>query len=218
MPAGVGFDKLKVRYAAHHDASVRSLICEQEFREIHAAWIQRNEEQSNHTETEGNGSGEEDTVATDASPESELRSPSSPKICPPPRSASKFLPPSSKILDSSPEADIDIPASSVPSPTLSISTISDLAPTEFGEIENDQEQTPGHDSFYFEDGNVEIVCGDTTFRVHPTVVSFSSPELRKIFSRPALLEAPTSEGCPRITISDSAEDFAMMLKMIYTPG
>ena len=124
----------------------------------------------------------------------------------------------SALRDSSSGANNDIPPSSVPSPTLSISTISDLAPTEFGEIENDQEQTPGHDSFYFEDGNVEIVCEDTIFRVHSTVVSFSSPELRKILSRQALFEAPTPEGCPRITISDSAEDFEMLLKMIYTPG
>ena len=124
----------------------------------------------------------------------------------------------SALRDSSSEAIVDIAASSVSSPTLSISTVSDLTPTELGEIENDHEQAPGPDTFYFEDGNVEIVCGDTTFRVHSTIVSFSSSELRKILSRPALLEAPTPEGCPRIVVSDSAEDFAMLLKMIYTPG
>jgi hypothetical protein len=120
--------------------------------------------------------------------------------------------------DSSSEAIIDIPASPVSSPAMSISTMDDLTPTELGDIENGQEEATDQDTFYFEDGNVEIVCGDTTFRIHSTIVSFSSSELREILSRPALLKAPTPEGCPRITVSDSVEDFAMLLKMIYTPG
>ena len=98
--------------------------------------------------------------------------------------------------------------------------MSDLAPTELGEIEQEpgQRQVASQDAFYFEDGNVEIACGDTTFRVHSTIVSFSSSQLREILSQPALLNAPTPEGRPRITVSDSAGDFAMLLKMIYTPG
>ncbi|KAF9651974.1 hypothetical protein BDM02DRAFT_3183972 [Thelephora ganbajun] len=104
-------------------------------------------------------------------------------------------------VESPPETFISFPAGTVSSPTLSISTVSDLAPTELGEeIEHSQELTATrHDTFYFEDGNVEIVCGDTIFR-------------------PALLRAPTLEGPPRIAISDSAEDFATLLRMIYTPG
>ena len=120
--------------------------------------------------------------------------------------------------DPSPETIVDIPASSASSPALSISTMSDLTPTELGEIENGQGQAADHDTFCFEDGNVEIVCEDTTFRVHSTIVSFSSPKLREILSRRALPNAPTPEGRPRITTSDSADDFAMLLKMIYTPG
>ena len=114
---------------------------------------------------------------------------------------------------------IDIPSGAV-SPTLSISTVSDLTPTELGEeIEPGEKQTTTHhDTFYFEDGNVEIVCGDTIFRVHSTIISFASSQLREILSQPALLDAPTPEGRPRITTSDSAEYFGMLLKMIYTPG
>ena len=121
--------------------------------------------------------------------------------------------------DSSPDTFINIPSGAV-SPTLSISTVSDLTPTELGEeIEPCEKQMiTHHDTFYFEDGNVEIVCGDTIFRVHSTIISFASSELREILSQPALLDAPTPEGRPRITTSDSAEDFGMLLKMIYTPG
>ena len=129
-------------------------------------------------------------------------------------------------VESSPETFVDIPAGTISSPTLSISTISDLTPTELGEeIEHrgEEEDPEGqtstrHDTFYFEDGNVEIVCGHTLFRVHSTVISFSSSKLRDILSPPALLHAPTPEGRPRIIISESVKDFGILLKMIYTPG
>ena len=109
----------------------------------------------------------------------------------------------------------------VSSPTLSVSTTSDLTPTEFDEDvgEDSDERIPTrHETFYLEDGNVEIVCGQTVFRVHSTVVSFSSPNLRVMLSSSTLLSAPMPRGCPRVVFNDSAEDFAVLLKMIYTPG
>ena len=120
---------------------------------------------------------------------------------------------------SSLETIINVPSGTA-SPTLSISTVSDLTSTEFGgEIERGEKQpATHHDTLYFEDGNVEIACGNTIFRVHSSIVSFSSSELREILSRPALLGAPTPDGVPRIAISDSVGDFAVLLKMIYTPG
>jgi hypothetical protein len=86
-------------------------------------------------------------------------------------------------IDFSPETFVNVPASTVSSPSLSVSTISDLTPTELDEeINHSEEHTATrHDTFYFEDGNVEIVCGDTIFRVHSTVVSFSSPNSETSF-------------------------------------
>ncbi|KAF9783232.1 hypothetical protein BJ322DRAFT_142702 [Thelephora terrestris] len=123
-------------------------------------------------------------------------------------------------VDTLPESFISVVTGATSSPTLSISTISDFTPTELGEdIEHVEEKAAArHDAFYFEDGNVEIICGSTVFRVHSTVVSFSSPKLRDILSQLTLRHAPTPGECPRVTISDSAEDFAVLLKMIYTPG
>jgi hypothetical protein len=109
----------------------------------------------------------------------------------------------------------------VSSPTLSISTISDFTPTELGEdvLEGSSELIPTpHETFYLEDGNVEIICGHTIFRIHSPIVSFSSPKLRDMLSQSAILNAPTPDECPRIVFNDSAEDFAVLLKMIYTPG
>ena len=116
---------------------------------------------------------------------------------------------------------IDIPAAAASSPTLSISTVSDLTPTELGEDVNESDgggTITHHDTFYFEDGNVEIMCGHILFRVHSTTISFSSQKLRETLSRPSLLHAPMPEGCPRIIVTDTAQDFAVLLKMIYTPG
>lgn len=113
---------------------------------------------------------------------------------------------------------VDILVTTVSSPALSFSTISDFTPTEFGEIDRNEQTTARHDTFDFEDGNVEIVCGDTVFRVHSTIISVSSSKFRDILSPPTLLNAPMPEGFPRVTVSDSAEDFAVLLKMIYTPG
>ena len=107
------------------------------------------------------------------------------------------------------------------SPTLSISTISDLTPTE---LDDDIGEGSGegvvtqHETFYLGDGNVEVVCGHTIFRIHSPIVSFSSSKLRDMLSPSALLNAPIPEGCPRIFFQDSAKDFAVQLRMIYTPG
>ena len=99
--------------------------------------------------------------------------------------------------------------------------MSDLTQTELGqEIEKGQEEerVARHDTFYFRDGNVEILCGEALFRVHSSIVSFSSSKLGDLLSESALPNLPTPEGPPRITLTDSAGDFAILLKMIYKPG
>jgi len=98
--------------------------------------------------------------------------------------------------------------------------VSDLTPTELDDIrEGNGEVIPTrHKTFYLEDGNVEVVCGRTIFRIHSPIVSFSSSKLRDMLSPSTLLNASVPEGCPRIGFKDSAEDFAVLLKMIYTPG
>jgi len=193
---------------------------DQELRGIHAGWLQRKaeEEQRNATTAEV-PTGEVDTpvafvpenlpaATTDTNvPSSILRS-----IVPPPILQDAEYPT---------ETFFDIPATAASSPTLSISTVSDLASTEFGEDTgegSDERIPPRHEAFYLEDGNIEIACGHTIFRVHSPIVSFSSPNLRDMLSPSTLLNAPMPGGCPRIVFKDSAEDFAVLLKMIYTPG
>jgi len=56
------------------------------------------------------------------------------------------------------------------------------------------------------------------FRVHTSVLSFHSPALRRMFAQTNLATADSPNGCPRILPSDSATDFATLMKMIYLPG
>ena len=204
--------KLSVQFSIYSIARIGtySLTYEQELREFHTTWLkQRNDAGVRESKEVGNRTmaaevpAEVKTPATVDVPSSTSRTIMSPSIL---QNAESFF-----------ETDVNIPATAIYSPALSCSAVSDLTPTEFGEIEHSEEQTTAHDIFYFEDGNMEIVCGDTVFRVHSTIISFASTKLRDILS-PLTLNASTPEGRPRITLSDSAEDFAVLLKMIYTPG
>ena len=141
------------------------------------------------------------------------------------------LPPESV---AAPESDT-IPASPVTqSPSISIATLSDFTIADTSDSEPFIDPTIGdtsddgllinpaaavpHETFYLEDGNVEVLCGNTLFRVHTTILSFHSPVLRRMFAQINLATAESPNGCPRILSSDDPKDFATLLKMIYLPG
>ncbi|KAF9646064.1 hypothetical protein BDM02DRAFT_3119300 [Thelephora ganbajun] len=139
-----------------------------ELREIHAAWMQRKqgEEQGNVRDTEGLQAEGQDAMAAEVPAEVETPVAFVPQDLPaamigieiPSSILQDIVSPSVLHAMESPfETSISFPAATVSSPTFSISTISDLAPTDLGEeIEHSQElTTTHHDTFYFEDGNVE---------------------------------------------------------------
>jgi hypothetical protein len=120
------------------------------------------------------------------------------------------------------------------SPSISIATLSDFTiadasddgpPTDTSiadasddEFSIDPTAAAPHEVFYFEDGSVEVLCGNTLFRVHTSIMSLRSPVLRRIFAQTSLAVADSPNGFPRIRSSDTATDFATLLKMIYLPG
>ena len=136
-----------------------------------------------------------------------------------------------------PEAGI-IPESPVTpvilSPSVSISTLSDSTTADASDDESptcptftdnsddeslvDPAAVVPHETFYLDDGNVEVLCGNTLFRVTISTLSFHSPALRRMFAQTSLTTAESPNGCPRILSSDTAKDFATLLKMIYLPG
>ena len=223
--------KLQVQCVAHSNASQESKLFDQELREIHTAWVeQKTEEERDVAETEECKDEEEDAVATKSPAEIETPIAFVPQNLPTIAMDTDF--PSSALpgtripsvldnLGSSSETFVNIPTTAVSSPTLSISTISDLTPTELGEDDGEgggEGMPTRHETFYLEDGNVEIVCGHTIFKVHSPILSFSSRNLRDILSPSTLLNAPMPEGCPRVVFTDNPEGFAVLLEMIYTPG
>ena len=119
-----------------------------------------------------------------------------------------------------PETDTVPEATVVQSPSISISSLSDftIADTSDDESPTDPTTVTPHDTFYLEDGNVEVLCGNTLFRVHTSILSFHSPALRRMFAQTNLATEDSPNGCPRILSSDTAYDFATLLKMIYLPG
>jgi len=120
------------------------------------------------------------------------------------------------------------------SPSISIATLSDFTPADASDDEppvdssitdtsnnnlpSDPTAVVPHGTFYFEDDSVEVLCGNTLFRVHTTILSLHSPALRRMFAPTRLATAESPNGCPRIRSSDTAADFATLLKMIYFPG
>jgi hypothetical protein len=135
-----------------------------------------------------------------------------------------------------PESDVTITASPIThSPSISIATLSDftiadasddeppidttIADTSEDEFPTDDPMAAvPHETFNFEEGNVEVLCGNTLFRVHTGILFLHSPALRRMFSRTSLDAAESPNGCPRILSSDTATDFATLLKTIYLPG
>jgi len=104
------------------------------------------------------------------------------------------------------------------SPSISIATLSDFTIADTYESPIDPIAITPHDMFYLEDGNIEVLCGNTLFRVHTSVLSFHSPVLGRMPVRANLAAPGSPNGCPRIISSETATDFATLLKMVYIPG
>ena len=111
-------------------------------------------------------------------------------------------------------------SSAPPSPSTSITALSDFTIADSLDDEPilEPETITPHDTFYLEDGNVEVVCGKTLFRVHGGALSFHSKVLRQMFSPANLTAVESPNGCPRIVSTDSPTDFATLLKAVYLPG
>jgi len=114
-----------------------------------------------------------------------------------------------------PETFLNIPVTSL------LSTVSDLTPTGLGEESSaarGRRLSAVISTFHFEDGNMEVVCGDTAFWVCSTIIALSSKRLRDMLSPTTLLNAPMPEGYPRVIFAESAKDFVVLFNMICTSG
>ena len=113
-----------------------------------------------------------------------------------------------------------LPASPIVQPlSASTSTLSDFTSADSSDDESFDDPTAitPHDTFYLEDGNVEVLCGNTLFRVHTSILSFHSPALRRMVAQPTSASAESPNGCPRLSSRDTPRDFATLLEIIYLP-
>ena len=136
-------------------------------------------------------------------------------------------PATSPVIDTTPVPPV------IQSPSISIATLSDftiadtsgaespvdfsIADTSDDELPTDPTATVPHKFFYLEDGNVEVLCENTLFRVHTSILSMRSAALRRMFAQSSLAVVESPNGCPRILSSDAATDFTTLLKVIYLP-
>jgi hypothetical protein len=208
--------RLNVWRDSHLDQLCQDLtyLINQELREIHTIWLRQSEEEERRNAT----------ITQLSTAEAEIPPTSIPQD--PPADHTGTDAPSStaqtpQSAGSSLDTFFDVRASALASPTPSISTVFDLTPTVSGDdarAASIEQTNARHDTFYFEDGNLEIVCGETVFRVHSTILSFASSDLRDVLSGLLRLHPQVPGGCPRVTLDDRAEDFAILLRMIYAPG
>ncbi|KAF9646063.1 hypothetical protein BDM02DRAFT_320816 [Thelephora ganbajun] len=93
------------------------------------------------------------------------------------------------------------------SPSISIASLFDFTIADDSDDESpadspiDPNAPTQHETFYLEDGNVEVLCGNTLFHVHTSILSFHSPALRQMSAQtsPARADSPTVvlAFCPR---------------------
>ena len=67
----------------------------------------------------------------------------------------------------------------------------------------------------FEDGNIDIIAGDTSFRVHHGVLSVHSEVFRDMLSMPQPEGSIASGDRPWVEVTDSADDLRQLLLVLY---
>ena len=77
---------------------------------------------------------------------------------------------------------------------------------------------PRHSKYYFGSGNVVFVCEDTSFRVQSDLLSTNSQVFSDMLEQTSLKGEHRRDGCPCVHLSDTAEDFATLLRVFYTSG
>lgn len=85
-----------------------------------------------------------------------------------------------------------------------------------GTFKKSREERSEHPDLSFPDGTVILRSENTLFRVHQGVLSAHSPVFRDIFSLPqGYLRQNLVDGCPLVTLPDSAQDVEYMLRELY---
>lgn len=74
-----------------------------------------------------------------------------------------------------------------------------------------------HPDYYFADGNIVLVAGDVTFRVHSGILCRHSKVFNDVIdpSHPRNVQQEIIDGCPCARLDDNPEDLAVILDCLY---
>jgi len=84
-------------------------------------------------------------------------------------------------------------------------------------ITAEQQPTPTHSKYWFDDGNVVLQAENTQFRVHRSMLSRHSHVLKDMFEipQPENTEGHIIEGCPVVHLYDSSQDVEIVISIFY---
>ncbi|KDQ56538.1 hypothetical protein JAAARDRAFT_194538 [Jaapia argillacea MUCL 33604] len=81
--------------------------------------------------------------------------------------------------------------------------------------ENEPHKSPSRSEVWYPDGNIVPLAQTTLFKVHKSILSDNSEILRDMFTLSQPTEESDIEGCPVVTLFDSALQVEHMLKALY---
>ncbi len=71
-----------------------------------------------------------------------------------------------------------------------------------------------HDEFWFDDGNLVLVAGDTAFRIYRGLLTMQSRIFENVFVSGSSCSNELLDGCPVVDLSDSPEDLVHLLRVL----
>lgn len=71
------------------------------------------------------------------------------------------------------------------------------------------------DEFWFADGSIVLVAGNTTFRVYHGILATNSVVFHDMLQFPQPPTMPSLSGCPTLEISDSPTDLKHLLRVLF---
>ena len=71
-----------------------------------------------------------------------------------------------------------------------------------------------HGEFWFEDGNLVLVAGETAFRIYRGLLSVQSQVFEDLFASASSSTDELFAGCPVVYLSDSPGDLVHLLRVL----
>lgn len=87
------------------------------------------------------------------------------------------------------------------------------------EVKEAENMMAPHPDIWFQDGNIVLLTGGTGFKVHKGVLERHSEVFRNMFEKPSPSDPKVKVGgCAAVHVSDTPEDVALLLSIMYGNG